>query len=196
MQRKIFIMKNYKKYTFLLLIAFGRCVSASPSKVAKDLVVAAVKRCKSSSLFEQACQVTGAMIESGRQNLDSARQAILKKYVQVSQDSIKMTIDTTEQIVKKDLPQSIAQGAKTDAVQNTSATFWAKSTVETTNNYYTTNNFAKKTFTESFFEWMQKGGQKRAAGCGLVVGSTATYVIMKQQQTVVYVPVQSVIPTK
>jgi hypothetical protein len=185
-------MKNYTVCSFLLLMSFGTCVSASPSKVAKDLLIAAVKRCKSSSLFEQVHQTTGAMIESGRQKLDSARQEILKKYAEISQDSIKTTIDSTQQIIKKDLPQSIAQGAKTDAVQNTSASLWAKSTVETTNNYYTTNNFAKKTVTESFFEWMQKGGQKRAAGCGLAVGSTATYVVMKQQQRVVYVPVEIV----
>jgi len=176
-------MKIYNKYLFLLVMGSSHFVSASSLRMAKELIIAAISRCKNHPKVEQANQI----MESAYKQADVVRQIVIEKYAELSAESTQATVKSIENAAEKSLP--VMQGAKTDAVQSTSAKLWAKSTIETTNNYYTTNNYAKKTFAESCFEWLKNGGQKRAFCAGVGAGGSVMYFVKKEQVVVVQVPV-------
>ena len=164
-------MKNYKKIGFLFVVACGNFLVANPFVRTRGLVIHALKRCKEYAFVEK--------IENTANEIVKMTESVL------TQENLPGVAKSFENEV---VP--VVQGVKTDASQTTTASLFAKSTVETTNHYHTTHNYAKKTFAESFFEWLKNSGQKGSFSAGIVVGGVATYSLKKEQVVVIQAPVQ------
>lgn len=142
----------------------------------------------------------------------SAKAATLKGCMQVKeititqaknlQDKFKVSTNhnSTTTFQGENKMPGIAQAAKNDGdVVSRASGGWigvSRSTNATTNNVVHNHNYAKKTFSESFFDWVQNGGQTRAAGAGFTVGAAGGYglhaaVTPKEKEKIIVVQAQS-----
>ncbi len=196
-------MKKYVINLFLLFIVSCSCVSASPSRIGRELAFAALTKCKqyvnveimqkvASDASKMAVNIQQGAVQRYNQYV---AQSLKQEAPAIQTESIKNAGNVLQDVQVQSTTQPIAQGAKTDAVIHTSSWIGGGTTIYTTNHYHTINNYGKKSFSEVFAEWIKNGAQKRAFCFGLGVGSGVTYVVVKQQKEIVYLPVAT-LPTK
>ena len=154
---------NYKK----ILFVFGVILSIEPLQAFSGPAIL--------RLVVKASQATKNQYFKGKDAVTAATKKFQDKFKVNDVQSVRSKEFTSH---GQGTDSRVMQAARTDAELNTTATGcfnFPKTSTTTTNHTVHNHHYGSKGWGESFFGWLQNGGQSRAAATGVAVGGLSGY---------------------